>query len=260
MAVGPQNSSVNDEEPKGTLYARFCQLSRKAAVGIVMLLAGLVYAGWLAPYHRDEFVIVQGGELALIALVRLLINGHTLWFFRGLVILGIGIPFVCALTSPIYWSGGLTFTTFAETFAIGLIPGLIIAFLGYRGLSLVNEAEGRLARSKSAYWYRAMKVLCDVALWCLVGALMTGVWSDVTVGAVILSTFVLLGTVFALLHATLRKATLGKALLLMALGCVIAAFVIVSTQGPRCQEAMLGVPIGMVLGLAGAVVWKLDEE
>lgn len=259
MAVGLQTSVVNEEVPKQTLYARFCQLSRKAAVGIVMLLAGLVYAGWLAPYHRDEFVIVQGGELALIALVRLLLHGHTVWFFRGLVILGLGIPFVGGLTSPIYWSGGLTLATFAETFAIGLIPGLTIAFLGYRGLSLVSETEDRLAKSKSAFWYRAMKALCDVALWCLVGALMTGVWSDVTVGAVILSTFVLLGTVFALLNATLKKASLGKALLVMAVACIIAAFVIVTTQGRRAQEAMLGVPIGMVLGLAGAVVWKLDD-
>ena len=108
MALGAQiGTSRCEDSPKRSLWDWLGDVSRAPALGIFMLLAGLIYAAWLAPLHRDEFVIVQGGELALVALLRLLVHGHTIWFFRGLVILGLGIPFVCGLTSPIYWSGGL---------------------------------------------------------------------------------------------------------------------------------------------------------
>ncbi len=259
MAVGQQSHlEAVQEEP--SLWQRLGEFSRSPLVGMFLLLAGLGYAAVLAPQHRDEFVILQGGELALIAILRLLVHGHTSWFFRAIMVLGLGIPLVGGLTSPIYWSGGLRAEIFAQTFAIGLIPGLGLLYLGFKGLSLIEVTEKRLRHNVSHLWLRFLKGVTDVALWILVAALMTGVWSDVTVGAVILCSLVLLFSVIGLLSATFSKKTLGKALLLLAGLSIVSAFVIVGTQGRACQEAMVGVPIGMLIGLIGVVLAAGDDK
>jgi hypothetical protein len=220
-----------------------------------MLLAGLVAAGWVAPRLDDEGYLIRGGELILLALTRLALQGEFRSFFRGMVLTGVGLPLVGVGLTPIYYSGGYRLSAVMETGGLGAVLGaafLVMGFVGLRRLAR-RDQEAPPDPPEAPGWVAWVETLCEGALWLVVVTLGAGTWSDVAVLAVGGGALALVAglTVAFLYRSPFTRGEVGAGLTFVGAATVVVSILIVTFSNGRATEAVIGVPPGLVVGFVG---------
>jgi len=244
----------------------FRRLIRQPFFTYLLLILGLATAGIYSTIVRDDFQIVKGAEMALLAITRFIILGQLIEFFRGLMILGLGTPLVMGLSSPLfYYSRQLRLEPFLETFGIGLLPGLGLFFLGWKGLQLHrrNQQAGPGAEPETAAdgfcarWLPTVEQACEWSIWIMIATLMSGEWSGIGVLAVGFAGLTLAFSLVILVGAktSIGRRGIGISLVIAGLVTILTSIVLVTTQGNRCTEAVLGIPPGILLVIIGLALW-----
>lgn len=217
---------------------------------ILLLVAGLLLAGVVAPLRDQELEIVRGTELALLAVARMALRGQLEHFFGGLILLGLAMPLVAGATHPLYYSRGFRIESFLEMAGIMLVPGLGVAALGVVGVNRV-QLEGLEAKEPPAY-PRLVAHLARGTEWALAlvaATLAAGAWNDGTVAIVALAGLgsALAVTAALVLQSPFTRREIGLGLAAIGALFAIGSLIVLATGGGRTTEAILGVPPGLLL-------------
>lgn len=230
------------------------RLRHTPATSMLLLVAGLLVAGALAPARDDDLTIVRGAEMILLALTRLALQGHFRWFFRCMILTGVGLPIVGAAISPIYYHGGYRLDAMAEMGLIGAVIGAGFLVLGVLGDRRLAADPGDPAELRAVPpWVEYTETFCEGALWAMVLTLGMGEWNDGAVAIVGLGAIALVvGLTAGFLHRSpFTTSEIGGGLLLVGVVTVIASVVIVVTSNGRATEAVIGIPPGLIVGMFG---------
>ncbi len=226
---------------------------------VVLFFAGFGVAGLEAPLGGDEYRIVAGSELSLMALLDLLRRGQLRLFFQGLFVLGLMFPILAAATIPLFYHSGYSVDALLETAGVAVLPGAFVCYWAWKGFS-VKE----IPQLEEPSWLSRTKWLFRVGMTLITISLFSGEWNAFTVFSVISGGFIIIiGAVTQLFwKLALNRRSLGS--LLMVLGCGVLALclLLVATQGGRVSaaEVMVGiVPSGILLFL-GFAIWSSKAE
>ncbi len=244
-------------------WRRFVQ---KPFFSYLLLFLGLGTAAVYSVWARDDFQIVKGAEMALLAITRFIVLGQIVDFFRGLMILGVGTPLVMGLSSPLFFHPRhLQLEPFLITFGIGLIPGFGLLFLGWKGLQIhrrnlqleAEPSEPAIEEGFCARWLPTVERACEWSIWIMIFTLMSGEWSGIGILSVTFGGMTLAGSLVILVGAktTIGRRGIGIALMVAGLVTIVTSIVLVTTQGNHCKEAVLGVPPGILLVIIGGAIW-----
>lgn len=232
---------------------------RSPAAGFLLLFLGLFLAGFYSTHTQDDFQIVKGAEMALLAVTRFIVLGQVTSFFTGLMILGLGTPLTMGLASPLFYHPHqLRLEPFLEMAALGLLPGLGLFFLGYKGFQIHRSGLGatsgpRVLESRFKGWLPRVESACEVSLWLLIATLLAGHWNGFAVLAVGVGSLTLVFSLVVLVGArtSVGWREIGLALILAGVLTILTSILLVTTQGNRCTEAVIGIPPGILVCVVG---------
>ncbi|MBN2498255.1 MAG: hypothetical protein JXR96_26930 [Deltaproteobacteria bacterium] len=238
--------------------ARLKAIWRHPLGSLGLLALGMGVAGLGAPCTGEEILAAQGAELALLALIRLLIFGQTRIFFWALLGCALAVPLAAGCNAPLYYfrDAGLFSGPFWELSLLGLMPAVPLAAMAVWGLRWSRRP--RPEPEPDPGWLGCFGWVVEAGLMAMVLALATGAWSELSVALVVSGAMIFLSATIALLVVRVRLNRRGVANLLAIIGGsgLLSACLLVASQGGRVSwsEASVALVPGACLLALGLVL------
>ena len=209
-----------------------------------------------ANYTLDDIYIAAGGELILLACGNMLVNRQISVLSKTLLALGVLIPFISAFLAPLYYEKSRWFLSngFWAMFGLGLIPGIVVFFLG---IFLFTELDkkSRKIPSKDPTWIKFIGILMRIGTFVTISTMAVGEWNIFTMSSVYAGIFLFLLAVVLTIPYRFesRWRAAGYALLFLGVSAFLVTLLVWWKGEGRVSfdEALAGFIPGLIVAIAG---------